>query len=137
MSHHRSFTNELLFALIGLFGIVDQTWALSFAYVANQGSNNVSAYTIDAGTGTLTPVAGSPFTAGMAPTSVTISPNGAFAYVANIGGGGSAYAINAVTGALTPVAGSPFSARMEPSPMWRTRAVTMSRPIPSTPAQGL
>ena len=33
----------------------------SFLYVSNQGSNNVSAYTITAGTGVLAPIAGSPF----------------------------------------------------------------------------
>ena len=32
-----------------------------FAYVANQISNNVSAYTVNAKSGALTPVAGSPF----------------------------------------------------------------------------
>ncbi|MFZ1766233.1 MAG: beta-propeller fold lactonase family protein, partial [Candidatus Nitrotoga sp.] len=115
-SHRRNFTNELLFALIGLFGIVGQTWALSFAYVANQNSDNVSAYTIDAGTGVLTPVTGSPFPAGDAPRSVTVSPNGAFAYVANlISSNVSAYTINAVTGTLTPVAGSPFTAGTAPT----------------------
>ncbi|MBS0184515.1 MAG: beta-propeller fold lactonase family protein, partial [Nitrospira sp.] len=33
----------------------------SFLYVSNQGSNNVSAYTITAGTGVLASIAGSPF----------------------------------------------------------------------------
>ena len=42
----------------------------AFAYVANQNSNNVSAYTINAVTGALTPVAGSPFPAGSNPASV-------------------------------------------------------------------
>ena len=35
-----------------------------FAYVPNLGSNNISAYTIDATSGALTPVTGSPFSAG-------------------------------------------------------------------------
>jgi hypothetical protein len=42
-----------------------------FAYVANQFSNDVSAYAIDATTGALTPVPGSPFAAGSFPISVT------------------------------------------------------------------
>ncbi|MBI1747643.1 MAG: beta-propeller fold lactonase family protein, partial [Acidobacteria bacterium] len=42
-----------------------------FAYVANAGANNVSAYTIDPDTGALTQIAGSPFPAGMTPVSVT------------------------------------------------------------------
>ena len=75
-NHHNCYTKVLRLALIGLFGVVGQTWALSFAYVANQLSNNVSAYTIVAGTGVLTPVAGSPFPAGSGPFSVTVNPNG-------------------------------------------------------------
>ncbi len=41
-----------------------------FVYTANFGSNDVSAYAIDAGTGALTPLAGSPFAAGSLPVSV-------------------------------------------------------------------
>lgn len=76
-SHRRRYIKVFLFALIGLFGVVGQTWALSFAYVANHDSDNVSAYTIANGTGVLTPVAGSPFAAGSTPHSVivTVSPD--------------------------------------------------------------
>ena len=80
-SHHKRYIKVFLFALISLLGVVGQTWALSFAYVANSGSANVSAYVIADGTGVLTPIAGSPFAAGTIPFSVTVSPNGAFAYV--------------------------------------------------------
>ena len=59
-----------------------------FAYVANCGSGcggtgagDVSAYSIDSTTGTLTPVAGSPFPAGVNPISVAVDPTGRFAYV--------------------------------------------------------
>src|ERR1700678_3435972 len=38
-----------------------------FVFVANRGSNNVSAYTVDAATGTLAATAGSPFAAGNSP----------------------------------------------------------------------
>jgi hypothetical protein len=40
---------------------------VEFAYVANFGSNNVSAYAIDATSGALKPVKGSPFAAALAP----------------------------------------------------------------------
>jgi len=40
---------------------------VAFAYVANYDSANVSAYTVNATTGKLTPVAGSPFGAGTNP----------------------------------------------------------------------
>ena len=87
----------------------------TFAYVANSGSNTVSAYSIDAPTGGLTEVAGSPFATGVAPLSVAVNPAGTFAYVANSGSSTvSAYSINAATGALTPVAGSPFAAGITP-----------------------
>lgn len=76
-----------------------------FAYVANDFSNNVSAYTINQMTGALTPVAGSPFAAGTNPRSVVIDPSGQFAYVANAGGDISAYRIDTVTvnGALNQI----------------------------------
>jgi len=51
-----------------------------FVFTANQGSDltnysgNVSAYTVDANTGALTPVPGSPFEAGLEPTSVATAP---------------------------------------------------------------
>jgi 6-phosphogluconolactonase (cycloisomerase 2 family) len=86
-----------------------------FAYVGNQGTNNVSAYTINATTGALSEVAGSPFAAGAGPTSVSVHPSGKFAYAANFGSGivsgsVSAYAIDAGTGALSEITGSPFAA---------------------------
>ncbi|MGC9237930.1 MAG: beta-propeller fold lactonase family protein, partial [Thiomonas sp.] len=52
---------------------VTVTPAGTFAYVANAGSNNVSAYSINATTGALTPVAGSPFAAGNLPLSVVVA----------------------------------------------------------------
>ncbi|WHZ29674.1 MAG: lactonase family protein [Nitrospira sp.] len=93
----------------------------SFLYVSNQGSNNVSAYTITTGTGVLASVAGSPFAAGTSPSGVTVSPNDAFLYVSNQGSNNvSAYTITAGTGVLASVAGSPFPAETNPS------AVTVS-----------
>ena len=49
-----------------------------FAYVANNGDNTVSAYTIDSSTGALRAVAGSPFAAGRGPGSMTVDPSGRF-----------------------------------------------------------
>jgi 6-phosphogluconolactonase (cycloisomerase 2 family) len=91
-----------------------------FAYVANEFSDNVSGYTINATTGALPPLAGSPFPAGTFPQAITVDPAGRFVYVANGGdfeslGSVSGYTINAATGALTPVAGSPFPAGAAPS----------------------
>ena len=87
-----------------------------FAYVTNANSNNVSAYTINATSGALTPVAGSPFATGNNPSAVTVSPTGNFAYVTNAGDSNvSAYAINATSGALTQMAGSPFGTGSSPT----------------------
>ncbi|MDP2325717.1 MAG: beta-propeller fold lactonase family protein, partial [Gammaproteobacteria bacterium] len=72
--------------------------------------SNVFAYTIDAGTGTLSAVAGSPFMAGLDPTGVTVEPSGRFVYVANRQSANiSAYAIDGATGALLEIAGSPYA----------------------------
>jgi len=82
-----------------------------FGYVANAGTNSVSAYTINASTGALTAISGSPFAAGLNPTSVTVDPSDRFAYVANGSSANvSAFTINSGTGALTPIGGSPFPA---------------------------
>jgi hypothetical protein len=43
-----------------------------FAYVANHGSNNISAYSVDATTGALTAIAGSPFAAGNLPVTIAV-----------------------------------------------------------------
>jgi 6-phosphogluconolactonase (cycloisomerase 2 family) len=89
-----------------------------FAYAANTGTSsggNVSAYTIDATTGALTAVKGSPFSAGTEPSGVAIDPTGKFAYVSNYGDNDvDAYTIDATTGALTAVKGSPFPTGEEP-----------------------
>jgi 6-phosphogluconolactonase len=106
-----------------------------FAYVANCGSvcvgdlydsGNISAYTIDATTGALIALPGSPFPAGWYPDSVAVLPSGRFLYVANCGdscvgdgafldlGNVSAYSIDGTTGALTAVPGSPFPAGYSP-----------------------
>ena len=80
--------------------------------MTNAASSDVSAYTINAATGALTPVPGSPFAAGLTPSSVAVSANGRFAYVTNDANTSdvSAYTIDATTGALTPIPGSPFAA---------------------------
>src|SRR5580692_7453810 len=64
--------------------IVTCTQPGRFAYVANQLSNNLSAYSIDSSTGFLTPIADSPFPdTGTAPAAVVVDPNGQYLYVAD------------------------------------------------------
>lgn len=76
--------------------------------------NGVSVFAIDTATGVLSEVAGSPFSAGTNPVSVSIDPTGGTVYVMNGGSANvSGFALGS-TGALTPLAGSPFSAVTNP-----------------------
>jgi 6-phosphogluconolactonase len=87
-----------------------------FAYVANQGSNNISAYSIDSATGTLTPLAGSPFAAGNLPVAIAVDLTGHFAYVVNQKDATlSAFLIDRTSGTLTEVSGSPFATGLSPT----------------------
>ncbi len=72
-----------------------------FAYVANAGSNNLSAYRIHHQTGTLSALPGSPFAADKRPVSLAAHPNGRWLFVANQGSNGIAtYRIERELGAL-------------------------------------
>src|SRR5258706_3202992 len=84
--------------------VVSCTQAGRFAYVANQLSNNLSAYSIDSATGNLPAVNGSPFSvSGTTPVSLAGGPNGQFLYVVDNGSNDvSVYAIDNTTGALAP-----------------------------------
>ena len=94
----------------------------SFVYVANLGSQNISAFKRDPSGGTLTPVAGSPFPAivrpGFLSPSLMVDPKNLmlFALGGDTSGGHlSAFVINPDNGALTPAPGSPFSLGSEAS----------------------
>lgn len=88
----------------------------TFAYVINggrdDGDGSLSAFRIDATTGALTPVPGSPFATGNTPTSIVFNPAGTFVYVGSLGDVGFrtivVYRINTKTGVLTQIHGSPF-----------------------------
>jgi 6-phosphogluconolactonase len=53
----------------------------SYLYVANALSNNISVFSIDASQGTLSPVAGSPFSINLSPKNMQLAPSGKFLYV--------------------------------------------------------
>ena len=59
-----------------------------YLYTANLNTDSVAGFTIDASTGALTAVTGSPFAAGNAPTSVTVSPDDKYVYVTSDNGAG-------------------------------------------------
>jgi 6-phosphogluconolactonase len=96
-----------------------------FLFVANQGSNNISVFSIGS-SASLTAVAGSPFASGVpptplspataTPTSVAVDGSGKFVYVANQGQNTlSGFNLDTSTGALTAVPGSPFAAGTAPT----------------------
>ena len=81
-----------------------------FLYGAINQGNDISGYLINSSTGALTPILGSPFSAGSVPMTVRVDPSGRYAYATNAYWNDiSAYSINSSTGELTPIAGSPFS----------------------------
>jgi len=82
---------------------------------ATLGPNSISAFAIDATTGALTEINGSPYATGNGPLSVTVDPLDKFVYVPNGNSNNiSAYTIDSDTGALTPVPKSPFAAGDDP-----------------------
>ncbi|MCH8293437.1 hypothetical protein IH992_20340 [Candidatus Poribacteria bacterium] len=88
----------------------------NFLFISNDGSSNVSAFSINATTGNLTPVPGSPFaTGGFGDISLAAPPNGQFLMAGN-SGGITVFSI-AGNGALTPISGSPFPAGGTPDGM--------------------
>jgi 6-phosphogluconolactonase (cycloisomerase 2 family) len=94
-----------------------------FLYVTNPTSNNVSGYTINASTGALTPIAGSPFATEPNPRYLTAEPTGKYVYVTTLGNSTnppqvSGFALNGTSGALTKLANSPYplSATNPPGP---------------------
>ncbi len=86
-----------------------------FLYVPNRVTNNVSAFAVNASTGTLTAISGSPFAVGATPQFAQTNPSGKFLYVGNQGqvliepASVSGYVIDGGTGALTAVPNSPLN----------------------------
>ena len=86
------------------------TPADTFAYISDAVSG-VAGYSVNATTGNLTPLAGSPFAAGTGPSAMVMTASGKFLYVANAVGLVS-FAINA-DGSLTSI-GSPITLGIAP-----------------------
>lgn len=101
----------------GLYSASRIIVSANFLYASNAASNSVSAFTVDAGTGVLTAVSGSPFPTNAfddpsnSGISLAATPGGQFLYAGSTGFGGeiTIFSINSATGALTMV-GSPIFA---------------------------
>jgi 6-phosphogluconolactonase (cycloisomerase 2 family) len=98
-----------------------------FLYVATVTPSNptpgaIWAYSVDASTGAIMPLAESPFPAGQLPSSITTDSSGMFLYTTDIVAGQVlGYSIDQSTGALTPIPGSLsiFTCRMDSTMMFR------------------
>src|SRR6266852_1736936 len=98
-------------------GIVADSSA-KFLYLSDFENGGIQAFTINASSGLLTPVAGSPFPASSAPdpAGIAVDANTKFLYATLLNSGGVAgFTINPSSGALTPIAGSPFPTGNTPS----------------------
>jgi len=69
----------------------------------------ISVFAVDAASGTLTEVPGSPFTSPNGSGALTVAPSGQFVYVFD-SNSFAGFALNSNTGALTKLAGSPYAA---------------------------
>jgi 6-phosphogluconolactonase (cycloisomerase 2 family) len=97
---------ELLAITTGKKAVV---YTPKFAYATNQADKTISEWTINAATGALTAVAGSPLADTHGPQLIAATPTGAFVYTGNADNSISEYSVNASTGALTLIAGSPIT----------------------------
>lgn len=89
-----------------------------FAYVANAGSNTVSAFNIHHKTGALSAIHGSPFQSGQRPIALAVHPDGLFLYIANeISKDVSMFRIEASSGALKPISRS-VKLGVQPKALW-------------------
>ena len=77
-----------------------------FLYTPVHGANSISGFQIDATSGALTPIPGSPFADNALPAGMVVDSAGSYAYVANIngttGGDVAVFTIDRGNGALTP-----------------------------------
>jgi len=89
-----------------------------YAYVANAGSNDISAYRIHHQTGALSALPGSPFKAGRHPLALVAHRNGRFLYVINRDSADLlVYRIETALGAIAPV-GKPLKLPLTPKRLW-------------------
>lgn len=85
-----------------------------FVYAPNAGSHDVSGYAVDAATGRLAELPGSPFPAGLGPVALAFGPGGSVLYVLNGGEGTLAFfGVDAGTGALRRLGLTPVGAAAE------------------------
>lgn len=103
--------------LLGALPLAAQSASPQFVYAAGEGSPNISAFQLNAATGALTVVPGSPFNGRSNPHALAVDPAGKFLFVANQTENNiSVFAIDPTSGALTEVPNSPFASGSGTSP---------------------
>jgi 6-phosphogluconolactonase (cycloisomerase 2 family) len=104
-------------AFLGASPLSAQSVSPQFVYAAGEGSPNISAFQLNATTGVLTAVPGSPFNGRSNPHALAVDPAGKFLFVANQTANNiSVFAISQTSGALTEVPNSPFASGSGSSP---------------------
>jgi 6-phosphogluconolactonase (cycloisomerase 2 family) len=84
--------------------------------IDSNGNGAIAAWKFLPGIGTLTPVAGSPFPAGVNPGTIAFDHTGRYAYVVDKASNQLlAYGVDPGSGALTPLSGSPYATGASPS----------------------
>lgn len=106
-------TSPRSLAVISSIGLTSTShfFSYSYLYVANAGSDNLSAYRIDKNTGVPTPLSPATYATGTRPSAIAVLPwMPQVIYVANAGSSSdiSGFQVTDYSGALTPLAGSPF-----------------------------
>lgn len=95
-----------------------------FLYTADFGNDVVTAFNVDSSSGRLSPLAGSPFSAGENPALLVVDGSNKFLYVGDYGanaGGVWGFSRNTTSGALTPIPGSsPFLTKLNGGPLGLT-----------------
>ena len=78
-----------------------------YLYVADVGSNNISVFSIDSGSGKITPLAGSPFSTNLPILNMKLTPSGSFLYISSGAGSGQPSgvieAFSVTAGVLQPI----------------------------------
>ncbi|MCE1228007.1 MAG: beta-propeller fold lactonase family protein, partial [Firmicutes bacterium] len=118
-------TNSVGATVTATVPVTVKTYTGKFVYVANSGSNGISAFTLNEATGALVEIAGSPFVDTVPMLHVISDPQGRFLFAVN--GDGvtpenklSVFQINATTGVLTHLADyatgtDPWASAVDPS----------------------
>jgi 6-phosphogluconolactonase (cycloisomerase 2 family) len=97
------------FTSIALLANMVSDPAGKFLFVCSLDNSSIEGFLIDATTGSLTAIGGSPFNIqGSGGGNLSIDPAGKFLY-ASTSSGATAFAVNQTTGALSAIVGSPFS----------------------------